>query len=50
MVYRLRLNAGSCIQYQGPFACIIMGWSLTPKYKLSPQLEALRKKWGGEAI
>lgn len=27
-----------------------MGWSLTPKYKLSPQLEALRKKWGGEAI
>ena len=24
MVYRLRLNAGSCIQYQGPFACIIM--------------------------
>lgn len=24
-----------------------MGWSLTPKYKLSPQLEALRKKWGG---
>lgn len=27
-----------------------MGWSLTPKYKLSPQLEALRRKWGGEAI
>lgn len=27
-----------------------MGWSLTSKYKLSPQLEALRKKWGGEAI
>lgn len=27
-----------------------MAWSLTPKYKLSPQLEALRKKWGGEAI
>lgn len=27
-----------------------MGWSLTPKYKLSPQLEALRKKWRGEAI
>ena len=27
-----------------------MTWSLTPKYKLSPQLEALRKKWGGEAI
>ena len=27
-----------------------MGWSLTPEYKLSPQLEALRKKWGGEAI
>ena len=28
MVYRLRLNAGSCVQYQGPFACIIMGWKI----------------------
>lgn len=27
-----------------------MTWTLTPQYKLSPQLEKLRKRWGGEAI